>query len=98
LVAFVMSLAIAGAYSVREALVGLMAQHQTLAGAFVLYASFNVICASVAAVCVVYGAQRASGSGLPVRSPIQQSVRKRPPTTLRSSAQHSQEYTNSCCN
>ena len=69
-VAFVMSLAIAGAHHVRQSLITFaLARHSTLAGAFVLYGSFNTVCAMIGCVCVLYGARRASGSGLPVRSP-----------------------------
>jgi hypothetical protein len=66
LVAFFMSLAIAGAHHIRQALIAVAAEHHTLAGAFVLYGSFNTICAVIGSICVLYGASRASGSGLPV--------------------------------
>ena len=65
-VAFVMSLAIAGAHHARQLLITLMAQHDTMAGAFLLYGSFNTLFAVIGSVCVLFGAPRASGSGLPV--------------------------------
>ena len=67
-VAFVMSLAIAGAHHARQLLIAFTAEHHTLAGAFVSYGSFNTIFALIGSACVLLGASRASGSGLPVRS------------------------------
>jgi hypothetical protein len=68
LVAFVMSLAIAGAHTIRQSLIGVAAKHDTLAGAFALYGGFNTALAVTGSLCVLYGSRRASGSGLPVRS------------------------------
>jgi hypothetical protein len=67
LVAFIMSLSIAGAHEVRFVLINSIATRGTLRASFLIYGSFNVLSATIASLCVVYGAPRASGSGLPVR-------------------------------
>jgi hypothetical protein len=64
-IAFAMSLAIAGAHFMRQSLIHQAARHDTLAGAFVVFGSFNTLLALLAGVCVLFGARRASGSGLP---------------------------------
>ena len=70
LVAFLMSLAIEGANHVRMALTNTLARGSSLGGAFLLYGSFNAASATLGSLCVLWGAARASGSGLPVRAPL----------------------------
>lgn len=66
-VAFTMGLAISAMYSIREEMAALIAS-DNLAVAYLIYGTFNTACACLAAVCVLYGAAPASGSGLPVRT------------------------------
>jgi hypothetical protein len=66
-VAFAMSLAISAAYYIRQQLVSVMAANTSLKGAYIIYGSFNAFCSMIASLCVLFGAARASGSGLPVR-------------------------------
>jgi hypothetical protein len=70
LVAFFMSLSIAAAYEVRFLLINSIATGESLQTSILIYGSFNVLSATLGSLCVVCGAERASGSGLAVR-PLQ---------------------------
>jgi hypothetical protein len=66
-VAFTMGVVSMALYSLREQMVTLVANDRSFIGSFLIYGAFNTSCACVAAICVLYGAPAASGSGLPVR-------------------------------
>lgn len=68
LIAFLMSLAIEGADHVRMTLTNYVARGNSLFQALLIYGSFNAASATLGSLCVLYGAARASGSGLPVRA------------------------------